>query len=75
MLQGGCTTPISALAQIEENQLHFRGNLFSLDGKRKFEVEKKINIELSQETGIKAAKEILEMGGNEIIDIITNAKK
>jgi len=31
-LMGGCSTPISALAEIENNNVHFKGNIFSLDG-------------------------------------------
>ena len=38
-LQGGCSTPIGALAQIVNGSLLFKGNLFSMDGKEKHEVE------------------------------------
>ncbi|HXB42694.1 MAG TPA: hydroxymethylbilane synthase, partial [Puia sp.] len=40
ILLGGCSTPISALAEIEEDELFFRGNIYSLDGKKKLEIEK-----------------------------------
>ncbi len=41
-LEGGCTAPIGASAVIIDNNLHFKGALFSLDGSQKIEVEKGI---------------------------------
>jgi hydroxymethylbilane synthase len=74
-LQGGCSTPISALAEIENDELFFRGNIFSLDGKRKVEVEKIIPTEISLHLGKYAAEELLENGGREIADEIRDATK
>jgi len=34
-LMGGCSTPISALAEIKNDTVYFKGNIFSLDGKEK----------------------------------------
>ena len=73
-LMGGCSTPISALAVIKENMLHFRGNIFSPDGKEKAEVEKIILADKAQQTGIEAAQEILNNGAREISHAIRNAK-
>lgn len=73
-LMGGCSTPISALAVIKENMLHFRGNIFSPDGKEKAEVEKSIVADQAQQTGIEAAQEILNNGAREILQAIRNAK-
>ena len=59
-LQGGCSTPIGALAQIIKNNLQFRGNWFSMDGKEKYEVEKTIAISSYREDfGSQMAKELL----------------
>jgi len=74
-LQGGCTTPISALAVIENDELILKGNVFSVDGKNKFEIELKKNILTSDTIGIDAANEILKTGGVEIIETIRDAKK
>jgi hydroxymethylbilane synthase len=74
-LQGGCTTPISALAVIENDELILKGNVFSVDGKNKFEIELKKNISASDTIGIDAANEILKTGGAEIIETIRDAKK
>ena len=72
---GGCSTPISALAVIKRNKLHFKGNIFSLDGKQKAEVEKIIDKDHAAQTGTEAAEEILNNGAREISHAIHNAKK
>jgi len=74
-LMGGCSTPISALAVIENDTVYFRGNIFSLDGKQKVEVEKKVNKNNAGETGFEAAEELLSNGGRQISESIRNAKK
>jgi len=40
LLEGGCTSPIGALAQIKDDNVHFKGVLFSRDGKKKIEISK-----------------------------------
>lgn len=64
-LEGGCTAPIGAIAKYNEHDdtMHFKGVLFSLDGKQKFEIEKKVPINEWKKLGFFAAKEILENGG------------
>ena len=81
-LLGGCSTPISALAQIKGDSIIFKGNIFSVDGKEKVEVEM-INSGLDSDfktgkianLGITAAYEILKRGGSEIVKGISNATK
>ena len=74
-LLGGCSTPISALAEIEEDELFFRGNIFSLDGRKKVEIEKVLPIDTIANLGKWAAEELLSNGGQEIADEIRNATK
>ncbi|MEN9696705.1 MAG: hydroxymethylbilane synthase [Bacteroidota bacterium] len=69
-LMGGCTTPISALAQVDNENINFIGQLMSLDGKEKIEVSKQIPITNAQNIGIDAGLEILENGGASIIEKI-----
>jgi hydroxymethylbilane synthase len=69
-LLGGCSTPISAHAEIKNDKIHFKGNILSLDGTKKVEIEKAIDIEGSENIGINAANELLAMGGKEIADEI-----
>jgi hydroxymethylbilane synthase len=73
-LLGGCSTPISALARIVDGQVHFEGNILSLDGKEKASIEKTIAINSNNNPGVIAAKELLENGGQSIADKIQNAK-
>lgn len=58
-LMGGCSTPISAYAQIENGQILFKGNICSVDGKQKVDIEKKIPVQDNNGLGTMAAKELL----------------
>ncbi|MGY3795314.1 hydroxymethylbilane synthase [Aquimarina sp. 433] len=69
-LEGGCTAPIGALATIEEDELHFTGALFSLDGKEKIEVAETIKLEYVNEFGIRCAERVLDNGGKELMQKI-----
>ena len=72
-LLGGCSTPISALAVETNNKIHFRGNILSLDGSKKVEVEKSIESANATELGKTAAKELLANGGKLIAEEIRHA--
>ena len=72
-LEGGCTAPIGALARIENNILHFKGALFSLDGKFHIEVAKNIPLENAENFGKTCAREILNNGGKELMKNIKQA--
>jgi hydroxymethylbilane synthase len=73
-LLGGCSTPISALAEVEEDELFFRGNILSVNGKEKKEIEKILPLDIASHIGKDAAIELLENGGQQIADNIRNAK-
>jgi hydroxymethylbilane synthase len=73
-LLGGCSTPISALAVIQNNDVIFKGSLLSVDGKDKLEIERKDNAFKGFDLGIRAAQYILQNGGQKIVDGINNAK-
>ncbi len=72
-LLGGCSTPISALAVEKDNKIHFKGNILSLDGSKKVEVEKTIASADATELGKTAANELLAKGGNTIAEEIRHA--
>jgi porphobilinogen deaminase len=59
-LMGGCSTPISALAEMNNNELIFKGNIVSADGKQVWNVSKTINRDKATEIGVLAARELLE---------------
>jgi hydroxymethylbilane synthase len=67
-LLGGCSTPIGALAEIEGEEIFFRGNLLDPAGENEFFIEKRISVELGAAIGISAAHELLRDGGNELIE-------
>ncbi len=59
-LQGGCSTPISALAIIKEDTIIFEGNICSVDGKKIYEIQKEVSKVNGNDLGEIAAKELLE---------------
>ncbi len=67
-LLGGCSTPISALAIVHEDQVQFRGNILSVDGKHKVEIDKTIRRSEAADAGKAFATELLANGGQEIAD-------
>lgn len=72
-LLGGCSTPISALSEVHNEKIHFRGNILSPDGKNKVEVERMVALDEAGNTGIHAAEELLTKGGQQIADKIQYA--
>ncbi|WP_164510821.1 hydroxymethylbilane synthase [Nonlabens xiamenensis] len=75
-LEGGCTAPIGALAQVEAGQLHFKGCLLSLDGKKRLDVQERMAWNNLQEEAdlIAFAKaqsaHILSSGGDQLMQEI-----
>jgi hydroxymethylbilane synthase len=75
-LMGGCSTPISALAQVKEGKVLFRGNICSKDGRLKSETSSEIEIENAATAGVRLANEILKQpSASKIVQDIRNAKK
>ena len=74
-LMGGCSTPISALAEILNDELIFKGNIFSVDGRQKADVKMKVNVYNANNIGVEAAQELLNNGGRAIADKIQNEGK
>lgn len=72
---GGCSTPVSALAEIKNNVVHFRANIFSPDGRHKVEIEKTSLIVNSNDLGKSCAEEVLANGGREINEMIRDQLK
>jgi hydroxymethylbilane synthase len=74
-LMGGCSTPISAYAEMKEDEIHFIGNILSLDGTKKAEYETTVPVWEASDLGEFAAEEILNTGGQAIADEFRNATK
>lgn len=66
-LTGGCSTPISAYATIEDEQLNFQGNLLSTDGKLKAEVRESVSLNQLENFGSLMAEKIKLNGGDSIL--------
>ncbi|HEX5152887.1 MAG TPA: hydroxymethylbilane synthase [Parafilimonas sp.] len=73
-LMGGCSTPISALAEVKDDEVVFRGNVLSVDGKERAAIEKTAHVGHAKELGITAGKEILSIGADKIIEQIRHAQ-
>jgi hydroxymethylbilane synthase len=67
-LMGGCSTPISALAETEGGRVVLRGSVLSVDGVEKIEIHKEISISDSDDFGMIAGKELLNNGGATLVE-------
>lgn len=74
-LEGGCTAPIGALAVFVEDDIIFKGVLFSIDGKQKLEVNKTVPLGEWKKLGYHSAQEILQNGGTELMKNIKEMLK
>lgn len=75
-LEGGCTAPIGAYAQIIDDEVMFKGCLFSLDGKDMLEIEKSVKTSDYKRFGRECALSILSNGGKELMaEIKQHTKK
>lgn len=68
-LQGGCTAPIGGFAEVLENneQVHFKGSVLSLDGKQKIEIEDIATVANPEGFGIEMAEKCIAQGAEVLI--------
>lgn len=66
-LEGGCTAPIGAFAEMMDGNIHFVGRLCSLDGKECIEVEETIALPASESIGKTIAEKVLQQGGKALM--------
>lgn len=70
-LEGGCTAPIGAFAEInEEDEVRFIGRLCSLDGKNCIEIDEIFKWNEHENFGEAMAEKVLENGGRELMEEI-----
>jgi len=67
-LLGGCSTPISALAEVKNNEVIFKGNIVSPDTYQMAEYSATCRVEDSADLGFNSANKLLSEGGQAIID-------
>lgn len=71
-VEGGCSAPVGALAIMEEEQLKFKAGVFALNGEMKVIFDGNYPLDSWQEAGRKAATQVLNEGGKEIMQSIKN---
>ncbi|WP_152286431.1 hydroxymethylbilane synthase [Flavicella marina] len=74
-LEGGCTAPIGAYAEIDGENISFKGLLSAIDGKEQKGVFRIAPIDEASELGKNCAKEVLADGGKELMDEIKKVVK
>lgn len=67
-LGGGCSEPVAALAEIQDDKIHFKGGVYSVDGKRKMEIQLTDTRENYSSIGLRAADELLAQGVKELLE-------
>lgn len=70
VLEGGCSIPVFALAQLSEGVLQISGGIVSLDGKERIALQVSGSIEQAEQLGEQLAHQVLEAGGKKILDEI-----
>lgn len=74
-LLGGCSTPVGALAVLQNGSIRFKGNILTPDGKNKVEIDKTVPAKEADNLGQSAAAELLGNGGREISKLIAQQSK
>ena len=67
VLEGGCTAPIGAHAEIAEGFVSFKGAILSLDGKQMISIEESFSVSKYENKGKELAGKCLEKGAGELI--------
>ena len=71
-LMGGCSTPISALAEIKNGEVVFQGNIVMPDNFEMAEVTDSVPVQDGGDLGLKAAKNILSGAGQALMERLRN---
>lgn len=71
-LEGGCTAPIGAYAQIEQDQMTLKAGLFSTDGKRAVIDEISGDRIEGEQLAIALSQRLKKQGGDAILEELRN---
>lgn len=74
-LEGGCTAPIGGYAEIDGENVTFKGLLSALDGKEQKGVFRMATLKEAKDLGVISAQEILANGGKVLMDEIKKVVK
>lgn len=69
-LEGGCTAPIGAFAEMKDDKIRFVGRLCSLDGKDCIETDEIFDYDETKNFGEEIANQVLANGGRELMEEI-----
>lgn len=69
-LNGGCQVPIGGFAELDGDQVRLRGLIGFPDGSRIFRSERVGLHEHAHELGIEVAEELLEQGGDKVLQLL-----
>jgi hydroxymethylbilane synthase len=67
-VEGGCSIPVGAYAEIEGDELHIDAMVSSLNGEKIVRMQLSSKIEDHEKLGTHIAEKLFEMGGREILD-------
>ena len=73
-LEGGCSSPIGAIAKVNGEELVFKGGLFSLDGSKAVTIEKRTTRSNAESDVSLWVDEVLTSGGEEILKELRDGK-
>ena len=73
-LEGGCSSPIGAIAKVNGEEVVFKGGLFSLDGSKAVTIEKRTTRSNAESDVSLWVDEVLTSGGEEILKELRDGK-
>ncbi len=73
VLEGGCSAPLGAFAEVMQDKVVFKAVLTSLDGSRREEISSTIPVERSASLGDRAAESLMER--DSVMQILTEIRR
>lgn len=74
-VEGGCSAPVGAYAEIQNNELSLKTGVFSLDGKKAVLLENTVPLNEAETLGIKMADQALAQGAAAILENIKDEQR
>lgn len=74
-VEGGCSAPVGAYAQINEHELSLKAGVFSLDGSEQVLVENAVPLGSASNLGIELAQAALNQGAAAILETIKHDQR
>lgn len=71
-VEGGCSAPIGAFAELRKDKLNLLAGVFSLDGSQKVILENEVPLSEAENLGKELARKALEQGAKAIMESIKN---